>query len=72
VGLDGEHQGRLDRAAIDEDRAGAADRVLAPKVCTGDLAAVAKQVSQRPPDSTTADIDRPLTSMTTVWLLIGR
>ena len=47
VGLDGQHQTRANRLAVERDRAGAADAVLAADVGTGQSRLVADEVRQQ-------------------------
>ncbi len=47
VGLDREHQAGADRLAVEDDRAGAADAVLAADMRAGLAAVVADRVDQR-------------------------
>ena len=47
VGLHGEHQARVDRLAVEQDRAGAADALAAAELDLGGRALVAQQLEQR-------------------------
>ena len=46
VAGDGEHQARARRLAVDEDRAGAADAVLAAEMGPGQIAPLAQKIGQ--------------------------
>src|SRR5262249_49123963 len=47
VAGDGEYQARARRLAVDEDRAGAADAVLAAEMRAGEIAALAQKIRER-------------------------
>jgi phage terminase large subunit-like protein len=49
VGLRGEHEAGLDRLAVEQHRAHAADALLAADVGTGQAEVVAEEVDEQPP-----------------------